>query len=223
MVGATNETGSLPILSHASVLTRAWNWLIVDHPEAFLLLLFSGWLGSEIASLFFLRWWSFYRCFVISCFSRYYCLRKSIHLRIVTIDDYVRLLEKLRSAIIARYKYRKETPTILIHVFTQQLPRDWPLWYKSVKPDVYGLTELERYYSDFKEFLETGKKGDSFKVEVKRVIVIDACTSPRGEWRLKRLKEDVNAPYFNDYIEKLQRLRKMMLFITKRSDLGLAG
>jgi hypothetical protein len=102
----------------ASVL----NWLVVEHPEAFLLLLFA-WLGSEIASLFSLRWWSFYRRFVISCFSRYHCWRKSHHLRIVTIDDYVRLLEKLRSAIIGRYKYRTEIPTILIHVFTQQLPR----------------------------------------------------------------------------------------------------
>lgn len=190
---------------NVSILTRGWQWLVVEHPEAFLLIVLPlvGWLATEMASHFSIRWWSFYRRLIISCFSRYHCWRRSHHLRIVTIDDYVRLLERLRAAIVVHYKYRKEKPAILIHVFTQQLPSDWPLWYSSVKPDLHGLTELERYHFDFKEFLERGKRGDSFTVEVKRVIVIDACTSPRGESRLQRLQKDVQASYFNDYIERL--------------------
>src|SRR5262245_45294039 len=49
-------------------------------------------------------------------------------IRLVTLDDYVALLEQLRESLV---HYQPRLPvgsTIHVCVFTGQLPRDWPLW-----------------------------------------------------------------------------------------------
>jgi hypothetical protein len=194
------------LTTFVSMLKQGVGWLVVDHPEAFLMLvlpILGAVIGSGITSYFSLRFWSWIRWKWI-CHEFRKHRHKPCKARIVTMEDYVFLLERLRSAIIAHYRHKKVKPKIIVHVFTMQLPSDWPLWDTERKAEDGGMTALENYYFNFHSFLKDGKKDDGrYTVEVKRVIVVDAYSSPKGQRRYKALVRDVNKPYFAKYIEML--------------------
>jgi branched-chain amino acid transport system substrate-binding protein len=132
-------------------------------------------------------------------------------LRIVTIDDYVQLLEAFRQRIAGRCHGAKPSPTIVIRIFTMQLPRDWPLWNLTTAstPD---LTALERYFFDFSHFLKHAPDGN-YKVDLKRVIVIDNKDGPDGKERISKLTEDVNSTQFSEYLRKLHNSDDEALYL----------
>lgn len=123
--------------------------------------------------------------------------------KIVTLNDYVDILEKLRNGIVKKCNnLRGDTkPTITIYSYTMQLPSDWPLWHVDLDEVEQSPTPLERYFLSFKKFLRA--VGSNYEVSVKRIIIIDSVKSPMGQARLKALEKDVTSEYFQKYVELL--------------------
>jgi hypothetical protein len=199
VTSAAASTGQAPT---SSKLTLLKDW-ILSNPEISLAILAAfaaaaSWVGCRYS----LRVWScaYWKVISLRFKSRFWFRR--CNAKIVTIDDYVFLLEKLRSAIVKHFKYKKVSPKIVIHAFTMQLPSDWPLWNSHVVADTVGKIGLEKYYFAFKDFLNAAST-NGYSVEVKRVIVIDSYKSPSGEKRLEQLQRDVNLDYCNKYINTL--------------------
>lgn len=122
-------------------------------------------------------------------------------IRVVTLDDYVALLESLRERLV-RYCASHEALRIKICVLTMQLPRDWPLWSANATAAQPDKTALEQYFFNFDSFLQKTKKAKR-DADVRRVIVIDNKDSPAGQERFKKLCEDVDTPLFDRYLHML--------------------
>lgn len=161
------------------------------------------WIAGHIAARYHLPFWSWMR-WHITCWKFQQHRKRNFKPTIVTMADYVFLLEQLRDAIIGHYKHNEKIkPKIIVHVFTMQLPSDWPLWDTARKAEDGGKTPLEDYYFNFHSFVKDGKIGSRYSVDLKRAIVIDSLSSPRGKTRFDQLKKDVNSSYFQNYIDML--------------------
>lgn len=211
--GLASPSQTVPI----GTLSQVWHWAEA-HPEFSLAILaaLSG-IITWFSCRYNLRAWSCVRWNLIDALFKIRCTWKPCRARIVTIGDYVFLLEKLRSAIIEHYEHNKKTtPKIVIHVFTMQLPGEWPLWDSEIKADDQGKTDLENYYFNFRMFLNAGHH-NGYNVEVKRVIVIDSCLSPSGIKRFEQLKSEVSSNFFDSYIKTLHNSEADAFFYkTKR-------
>lgn len=125
------------------------------------------------------------------------------HLPIVTLDEYVKILESLRTTIVERCKdIRDSTPKITVCVYTMQLPSDWPLWEKVDAAHVPNKTPLELYFHNFAEFLSKGAE-NHYSVQVQRIIVIDYCNTERSQRKLAQLVKDVQSDDYQNYLTKL--------------------
>jgi hypothetical protein len=123
--------------------------------------------------------------------------------RIICLEEYVEELERARNklAAFARAVGTKKCE-IVVRVFTMQLPSDWPLWFRGATDrKTLGTTPLGRYILGFKDFVAGAETYEGIQVNVTRCIVIDNCGSPTqaGEARLKQLKEDVSADWYDSY------------------------
>jgi hypothetical protein len=122
-------------------------------------------------------------------------------LRVVTLDDYVALLESLRERL-ESYCAWHEKQHVKICVLTMQLPRDWPLWSKNATATSPDKTALEQYFFNFDGFLRKTKAAKR-DAEVTRIIIIDNKESPAGQERFRKLREDVGAQLFDRYLQML--------------------
>ncbi len=137
--------------------------------------------------------------------------RNRIGIRVVTLDDYVALLEQLRESLV-RYRPRlPDASTLHICVLTMQLPRDWPLWASSTNSATPDKSALEQYFLNFGGFLRQSEVAGA-SVDVKRIIVIQNAASPAGKQKLAELREDVNSDYFQTYIRMLHATPSQALF-----------
>ncbi len=132
--------------------------------------------------------------------SRRFALRSALSrrsARIVTIDDYVYLLTKMRTRALRLRSNKGNGTSLVMHIYTRQIPRDWPLWERQADDLESPKTPLEEYFFGFRDFV----KGDH--VVLRRTIIIDASDSPRGKERLAMLRRDVESQYFDQYLDAL--------------------
>lgn len=164
--------------------------------------------------------WSTWKCHQ-KLFFHYRQHKSRKNARIVCLEEYIRELTLIRKKLstFAR-NVGHDKCSILVKVFTKQLPRDWPIWYNSSKPAsgavpnqeriryiirLLGRTPLGRYARDFKDFVSGIRQYAGLRVEVSRYIIIDNLATPHepGKERLEKLREDVMAPWYANYLELL--------------------
>ena len=147
-------------------------------------------LGARLSYTHFLKFWQSFQW--RRSLIWFWKARRSTHKRhIVSLGEYVTILERQRQAIVDRCEKRGhgDTPTIVIYSYTMQLPRDWPLWEVELDQMLQRGTPLEQYFRGFRNFVVA--KGPKYDVKLKRVIVIDSSESPRGRSRQQELEDDV--------------------------------
>ncbi|HJW94056.1 MAG TPA: ABC transporter substrate-binding protein [Thermoanaerobaculia bacterium] len=132
--------------------------------------------------------------------SRRFALRAAFSRRsakIVTIDDYVHLLTRMRQRASRLRAIKGNGTSLVMQIYTRQIPRDWPLWERESDENESPKTPLEEYFFAFEDFIRREP------IVLRRTIVIDASDSPRGRERLAMLKNDVESQYFKRYLERL--------------------
>ena len=163
-----------------------------------LIVAIGAWMVNRY-SLGFWQWWRWYLTRIQYVFRRELRRKKPL---VVCLDEYVYILEKLRDAIVKKCAHvhhgNGKVPEILIHVFTKQLPSDWPLWGSSINPNDDPQNGLERYIRDFYRFLNQGKD-NGYSVSVRRVIIIDNGRSDIGKEKCERICHDTNDATFQEH------------------------
>jgi len=144
---------------------------------------------------------------------------------VACLDEYVYILEKLRDSIAKRCAHIPaqdgQRPEILIHIYTRQLPSDWPLWGASINPNENPQTALERYVRDFHSFLNQSNNC-GYSVSVRRVIVIDNGRSKSSIEKCRRICADRYDPmlrqHWKTYVQYLHNndLSGALVYWTER-------
>lgn len=169
------------------------------------MVLLLGWFISRLAFRFWFSAWQWWRWQGATFWFRRRMRANKSGRKIVTLKDYVDLLEKLRELIVKRCDnlQNNEKSEITIYSYTMQLLRDWPMSEVSLEQVQQSPTPLEQYFINFDVF-KKGSETQKYDVKLKRVIVIDACEGPNGKAKLAQLIEDVsNNRYYEKYIEIL--------------------
>lgn len=127
------------------------------------------------------------------------CRKSRREMLISTLEDYVNVLDQLRNFTVTEHARRDPASQIKVHIYTMQLPSEWPLWsidHDEIEP---GRNALEQYSFDFHKFLTDGNS----TAQVRRIVVIDNIMTPAGKKRMLALRRDVNSDYFDSYVNML--------------------
>lgn len=189
---------ALPLLEHLFKTLRA---KLLEHWLIELILALITVVLTAAARRFSLRVWATLSTIAERAEFRSRVWVNRFGLRVVTLDDYVALLESLRERLV-RYCAWHEHHRVKVFVLTMQLPRDWPLWSKTAAATSPDKTALEQYFFNFDGFLRK-TKGAKRDAEVTRIIVIENKDSPGGQERFRKLREDVGADLFDRYLHML--------------------
>jgi branched-chain amino acid transport system substrate-binding protein len=132
---------------------------------------------------------------------RYQLPSRQADVRFGTIDDYVHIATKLRENAVAECRASKaKKPVLVIHAFTLQSPRDWPLFHAD-EEDVKIASPIDEYFLEFQKFIANSRNAD-YDLCIKRVVVIEHAAD---DHRLDELSDIVNSPTFDRYIALLHK------------------